>query len=81
MSIALTLAALGRPPSGMLSAAAIAFAPTPATNSRLIHRELLHPPRVAAASVDADAVFWTAGLAAAAYFSGYASEGYEPHRL
>ena len=64
----------------MLSAAAIAFAPTPATNS-IIRRELLHPPRVAAASVDADAVFWTAGLAAAAYFSGYASEGYEPHRL
>ena len=28
-----------------------------------------------------DAALWTLGLAAAAYFSSYASEGYEPHRL
>lgn len=30
---------------------------------------------------EADAALWTLGLAAAAYFSSYASEGYEPHRL
>ena len=38
--------------------------------------------RVAAVRAsEADAALWTLGLAAAAYFSSYASEGYEPHRL
>ena len=29
----------------------------------------------------ADAAFFTAALVGAAYFSGYATEGYEPHKL
>ena len=35
----------------------------------------------AGGSSEAEAALWTVGLAAAAYFSSYASEGYEPHRL
>ena len=40
------------------------------------------PPgaEVPAASAD-DSLLWTLAVAAAAYFSGYATEGYEPHRL
>ena len=37
-------------------------------------------PAVAGA-VDPDALLWTLALAAAAYFSGYTSEGYEPHKF
>ena len=37
--------------------------------------------RVLLRASEADAALWTLGLAAAAYFSSYASEGYEPHRL
>ena len=37
--------------------------------------------RVLLRASEADAALWTLGLATAAYFSSYASEGYEPHRL
>ena len=30
---------------------------------------------------DADALLWSLTLVLVAYLSGYASEGYEPHRL
>jgi len=36
---------------------------------------------MAAPLPDVDALLWTVGLILAAYASGYASEGYEPHRL
>lgn len=39
------------------------------------------PARATVVAVDADAVLFTAALAGAAYFSGYGTEGYEPHRL
>ena len=34
-----------------------------------------------AATADVDTIMWTLGLILVAYTSGYASEGYEPHRL
>jgi len=30
---------------------------------------------------DADSALWTLALALAAYCSGYATEGYEPHKV
>ena len=65
----------------MLSVALLGFVPTPAVgyNSRPNRGHSL--PCAMVSAEPADAALWTAGLAAAAYFSGYASEGYEPHRL
>jgi hypothetical protein len=52
--------------------------PRRAAAAHATHRRVLP---IRASATEADAGLWTLGLAAAAYFSSYASEGYEPHRL
>jgi hypothetical protein len=52
--------------------------PRRAAAAHATHRRVLP---IRASATEADAALWTLGLAAAAYFSSYASEGYEPHRL
>jgi len=65
----------------MLSLAVVVPGPRRAQATVFERQSSLIRATASGGSSEADAALWTAGLAAAAYFSAYASEGYEPHRL